>query len=50
MRLPPFSLSELRRNVAELDAFQAEVDALRCLQAKTAAELDALLTVILDQP
>lgn len=37
------SLSEQRRIAAELDALQAEVDALRRLQAETAAELDALL-------
>ncbi|MCX6906684.1 MAG: hypothetical protein NTY01_01435 [Verrucomicrobia bacterium] len=28
---------------------QAEVDALKCLQAETAAELDALLPAILDR-
>jgi type I restriction enzyme S subunit len=32
-----------------LDALQAEVDALRHLQAETAAELDALLPAILDR-
>ncbi|MDQ6630707.1 MAG: restriction endonuclease subunit S, partial [Verrucomicrobiota bacterium] len=41
--LPP--LTEQRRIVAELDALQSEVDALKCLQAETAAELDALLPV-----
>src|SRR2546427_4948520 len=41
--------AEQRRIVAELDALQAEVDALRRLQAKTAAELDALLPAILDR-
>ena len=35
--------SEQRRIVTELDALQAEVDALKRLQAETAAELDALL-------
>ena len=40
--------SEQRRIVAELDALQAEVDALKRLQAETAAELDALLPAILD--
>jgi hypothetical protein len=35
-----------RQNVAELDALQAEVDALKRLQAETAAELDALLPAI----
>jgi type I restriction enzyme S subunit len=37
-----------RRIVSELDALQAEVDALKRLQAETAAELDALLPAILD--
>ena len=45
--LPP--LAEQRRIVAELDALQAEVDALKRLQAETAAELDALLPSILDK-
>ena len=45
--LPP--LSEQRRIVAELDALQAEVDALKHLQAATALELDALLPSILDR-
>ena len=45
--LPP--LSEQRRIVAGLDALQAEVDALKRLQAETAAELDALLPAILDR-
>jgi type I restriction enzyme S subunit len=44
---PP--LAEQRRIVAELDALQAEVDALKRLQAETAAELDALLPAILDR-
>ena len=35
--------------LAELDALQAEVDALKRLQAETAAELDALLPAILDR-
>lgn len=46
MALPP--LPEQRRIVAELDALQAEVDALKRLQAESAAELDALLPSILD--
>jgi len=41
-------LPEQRRIVSELDALQAEVDALKCLQAETTAELDALLPSILD--
>jgi type I restriction enzyme S subunit len=45
--LPP--LSEQRQIVAELDALQAEVDALKRLQSETAAELDALLPSILDK-
>ena len=45
--LPP--LPEQRRIVSELDALQAEVDALKRLQAATAAELDALLPAILDR-
>jgi type I restriction enzyme S subunit len=43
--VPP--LAEQRRIVSELDALQAEVDALKRLQAETAAELDALLPAIL---
>jgi hypothetical protein len=35
--------------VAELDALQTEVDALKRLQAETVAELDALLSSILDR-
>jgi type I restriction enzyme S subunit len=49
LRLPPFALPEQRRIVSELDALQAEVDALKRLQAETAAELDALLPSILDK-
>jgi len=45
--VPP--LPEQRRIVAELDALQAEVNALKRLQAETAAELDALLPAILDR-
>jgi type I restriction enzyme S subunit len=47
MPVPP--LPEQRRIVSELDALQAEVDALKRLQAETAAELDALLPAILDR-
>lgn len=45
--IPP--LVEQRRIVAELDALRAEVDALKKLQAETAAELDALLPSLLDR-
>ncbi len=45
--VPP--LTEQRRIVAELDALQAQVDALKQLQAETAAELDALLPSTLDR-
>jgi type I restriction enzyme S subunit len=49
LQVPLPSLPEQRRIVAELDALQAEVDALKRLQAETAAELDALLPSILDK-
>ena len=49
LRLPPFALPEQRRIVAELDALQAEVNALKRLQAETAAEMDALLPALLDR-
>ena len=49
MEIPVPPLAEQRRIVAELDALQAEVDALKRLQAETAAELDALLPAILDR-
>ena len=42
-------IPEQRRIVAELDALQAEVDALKRLQTETAVELDALLFAILDK-
>jgi type I restriction enzyme S subunit len=45
--LPP--LPEQRRIVAELDALQTQVDALKRLQAETSAELDALLPAVLDR-
>jgi len=47
--VPVPSVSEQRYIVAELDALQAQVDALKKLQAETAAELDALLPSILDK-
>jgi type I restriction enzyme S subunit len=48
-RVPVPPLAEQRRIVAELDALQGEVDALKRLQAETAAELDALFPSILDR-
>ena len=47
--LPVPPLAEQRRIVSELDALQAKVDALKRMQAGTAAELDALLPAILDR-
>jgi type I restriction enzyme, S subunit len=47
--VPKLTLAEQRQIVVELDALQAEVDALKRLQAETAAELDALLPAILDK-
>ena len=49
LEIPTPPLAEQRRIVAELDALQAEVDALKRLQAETAAELAALLPAILDR-
>ena len=49
VELPVPPLPEQRRIVAELDGLQAEVDALKRLQAETAAELDALLPALLDR-
>ena len=43
------SLSEQQLIVAYLDDLQAKVDSLKQLQAKTAAELDALLPSVLDR-
>jgi type I restriction enzyme S subunit len=43
------SLADQHRIVAELDALQAKVDAVKKLQAETQAELDALLPSILDR-
>ena len=37
------------RIVAELDALQAETDALKLLQTKTSDELNALLPAVLDR-
>jgi type I restriction enzyme S subunit len=49
LTIPVPSLPEQRRIVAELDALQTEVDALKRLQAESAAELDALLPAVLDR-
>lgn len=42
-------LLEQRRIVSELNALQVEVDALKRLQAETAAEIDALIPAVLDR-
>lgn len=47
MPIPP--IDEQRRIVAYLDSLQAQVNALKKLQAQTATELDALLPAILDR-
>jgi type I restriction enzyme S subunit len=49
LQIPVPPLPDQRRIVAELDALQAEVDALKRLQAETAAELGTLLPAILDK-
>jgi type I restriction enzyme S subunit len=49
LEIPVPPLAEQRQVVAELDALQAEVDALKRQQTETAAELDALLPAILDR-
>jgi type I restriction enzyme, S subunit len=49
IRVPIPPSEDQRRIVAELDALQAEVDALKRLQAETAAEINALLPSILDK-
>jgi type I restriction enzyme, S subunit len=46
---PKLPISQQRRIVAYLDGLQAKVDALKRLQAETAAELKALLPSILDR-
>lgn len=45
--VPP--IEDQHRIVGELDALQLQVDALKKLQAETAAELDALMPSILDK-
>jgi type I restriction enzyme S subunit len=49
LKIPVPPLPEQRRIVAYLDDLQGRVDALRALQAATAAELDALLPAVLDK-
>jgi type I restriction enzyme, S subunit len=49
LSLPFPPLSEQRRTVAELDALQMQVNALKKLQSETAAELDAVLPSVLDK-
>ena len=48
-KIPIPSLPEQRRIVVYLDDLQAKVDALKGFQGETAAELDALLSSILDK-
>jgi type I restriction enzyme S subunit len=48
-QIPVPPLREQRRIVAELDGLQTQVDALKKVQAQTAAELDAMLPSILDK-
>lgn len=48
-KLPVPTIEEQRHIVAYLDHLQAKVDALKQLQAETAAELDALLPSVLDR-
>jgi type I restriction enzyme S subunit len=47
--LPLPTIDDQRRTIAYLDSLQAKVDALKALQAETAAELDALLPAVLDK-
>jgi type I restriction enzyme S subunit len=47
--VPVPSLPEQRGIVSALDALQAEVDALKRLQAETSAEVDALIPAVLDK-
>jgi len=49
MRIPIPSLPEQCRIVAYLDELQAKADALKQIQAETAAGLDALLPAVLDR-
>ena len=49
LKIPLPALPTQRRIVQELDALQTEVEALRNLQAATAAELDALMGAVLGE-
>ena len=49
MLIPLPAIADQHRIVAELGAFQSEVDMLKRLQVETAAELDALMSSILDK-
>ena len=49
LKVPIPPLDEQGRIVAELNALQVQMDALKSLQAETAAELDALMPSILDK-
>lgn len=49
LKVPVPPENEQRRIVAEFEALQYELDALKRLQSETAAELDALLPAILDR-
>jgi type I restriction enzyme S subunit len=49
LELPFPPLPEQRRVVAYLDELQAKVDTLKSQQARSAAQLDALLPSVLDR-
>jgi restriction endonuclease S subunit len=49
LHVPIAPPADQSRIVAELDALQAKVDAVKKLQSETQAELDALLPSILDK-
>lgn len=49
LKVPVAPMEEQRRIVRELDALQAQVDALKALQAETQAELDGLMGAVLGE-
>lgn len=49
LRLPQHDPSTQIRTVRELDALQAQVDALKALQAETQAELDGMMSSVLNE-